>query len=139
MKQGEFKLGQLATVDNVVYRCQKAEYPRECENCDIEIDFKHGFVERQQLHEICIRCQDSGKNFKKLKVQIMPKNIDLPRPNILVEDLLMENFISNTTKEDIYRALEEAAKNCDIPENVKSSNVPNRRTRRAIRAKQKKQ
>lgn len=69
----------------------------------------------------------------------MPKNINLPRPNILVENLLMENFISNTSKEDIYKALEEAAKNCDIPENVKFSNVPNKRTRRAIRAKQKKQ
>ena len=66
MKTSEFKLGQLATIDNVVYRCQKAEYPRECENCDIEIDFEHGFVERQQLHEICIRCQDRYKNFKKV-------------------------------------------------------------------------
>lgn len=68
----------------------------------------------------------------------MPENIDLPRPNILVENLLIENFQKNP-KEDIYKALEEAVKNCDIPENIKSSNVPNRRTRRAIRAKQKKQ
>lgn len=37
------------------------------------------------------------------------------------------------------KRLEEEVKNCNIPENIKSSNVPNRRTRRAIRARQKKQ
>lgn len=66
MKTGEFKLGQLVTIDNVVYRCQKAEYPHECENCDIEADFKHGFVGKQQQQRICIRCQDWYKNFKKV-------------------------------------------------------------------------
>lgn len=39
--------------------------------------------------------------------------------------------------EDIYKVLKEAAKNWDIPENVKSSNAPKKCIRRAIREKQK--
>lgn len=68
----------------------------------------------------------------------MPENFNLPRPDLSVENRLIEEFQRNS-KEDFYERLEEAAKNCNIPENIKSSNVPNRRTRRAIRARQKKQ
>lgn len=68
----------------------------------------------------------------------MPENFNLPRPDLSVENRLIEEFQRNS-KEDFYERLEEAAKNCNIPKNIKSSNVPNRRTRRAIRARQKKQ
>lgn len=67
MKTGEFKFGQLITVDDVVYRCQKTDYPHECEYCDIEIDFIHGQIGKKQKERICIRCQDFYKNFKKIK------------------------------------------------------------------------
>lgn len=66
----------------------------------------------------------------------MPENFNLPRPDLSVENRLIEEFQRNS-KEDFYERLEEEVKNCNIPENIKSSNVPNRRTRRAIRARQK--
>lgn len=56
MKTSEFKFGQLITVDDVVYRCQKTDYPHECEYCDIEIDFIHGQIGKKQKERICIRC-----------------------------------------------------------------------------------
>lgn len=68
----------------------------------------------------------------------MPENFNLPRPDLSVENRLIEEFQRNS-KEDFYERLEEEVKKCNIPENIKSSNVPNRRTRRAIRARQKKQ
>lgn len=68
----------------------------------------------------------------------MPENFNLPRPDLSVENRLIEELQRNS-KEDFYERLEEEVKNCNIPENIKSSNVPNRRTRRAIRARQKKQ
>lgn len=68
----------------------------------------------------------------------MPENFNLPRPDLSVENRLIEELQRNS-KEDFYKRLEEEVKNCNIPENIKSSNVPNKRTRRAIRARQKKQ
>lgn len=68
MKTGEFKFGQLITIDNVVYRCSKAEFPHSCEECDIESDANHGFLNKEWIRKrICIRCQYLDKNFKKIK------------------------------------------------------------------------
>lgn len=66
MKTGEFKFGQLITINNVVYRCQKVEYGEECATCDINIANDNGLIGKIQYKRTCIRCMEFCKNFKKL-------------------------------------------------------------------------
>lgn len=67
----------------------------------------------------------------------MPENFNLPRPDLSVENRLIEEFQRNS-KEDFYERLEEAAKNCNIPKNIKSSNVPNKTYKKSYQSQTKK-
>ena len=58
-KINEFKFGQLITINNIVYRCQKVDPVDRCEccTCAVASDYEDGIITRGQ--EFC-------KNFKRV-------------------------------------------------------------------------
>lgn len=66
MKTDEFKFGQLVTINNIVYRCQKIRYWCGCWDCDIDTDCGSGVISAKQYRKICARCKEYYKNFKRV-------------------------------------------------------------------------
>lgn len=66
MKRSKFKFGQLITVNHIVYRCQEADCPCPCGNCDISFDHYSFAITGEQARKICVRCYRYYINFKRL-------------------------------------------------------------------------
>lgn len=56
------KVGQLVTVNNIVYRCKKADWNKACDTCDLE----------DMCAFIPFNC-DWNSNFKRVATKDLPK------------------------------------------------------------------
>ena len=67
-KINEFKFGQLITINNIVYRCQKVDPVDRCEccTCAVASDYEDGIITRGRYLGVCDRCQEFCKNFKRV-------------------------------------------------------------------------